>query len=95
MPIVLFDKGSYYTLGIGIGLLSLTFVTIKEFWGGKPITNKQNRMLTTLAIAGVVLLFLMPHMTHFITDKHLEKHGYIVCEEASQQWLFVRDIVYI
>lgn len=94
-PVVLFDKGSYYMLGVGIGLLSLAFVTITEFWGGKPITNKQNRMLTKLAISGVVLLFLVPHIAHFITDKYLEKHGYFVCEEASHQWLFVRDIVYV
>ncbi len=94
-PIVLFDKGSYYMLGVGIGLLSLAFVVIKEFWGGEPITSKQNVLLSRLAISGVVLLFVVPHVSHFAVDKYLTRHGYKVCEAASHQWLFVRDIVYV
>ncbi len=94
-PIVLFDKGSYYMLGVGIGLLSLGLVAAIEFWGGKPITSKQNFIFSRLAISGVILLFVVPHVAHFAADKYLKRHGYSVCEEASHQWLFVRDIVYI
>lgn len=94
-PIVLFDKGSYYMLGVGIGLLSLAFVVIKEFLGGEPITSKQNVIFSRLAVSGVILLFVVPHVAHFAADKYLKKHGYSVCEEASHQWLFVRDIIYI
>ena len=94
-PLVLFDKGSYYMLGVGVGLLSLGFVTAIEFWGGKPITSKQNTIFSRLAISGVILLFVVPHLVHFAADKYLNKHGYTVCEEASHRWLFVRDIVYI
>lgn len=94
-PIIVFDKGSYYMLGVGIGLLVLAFVTIKEFWVGKPITNKQNRILTKLAIVGVALLLIAPHATHFTVDQYLRKNDYTVCEAASHQWLFVRDIVYV
>ncbi|WP_075186128.1 hypothetical protein [Teredinibacter haidensis] len=92
---VVFDKGSYYMLGVGIGLLTLAFVTLKEFWGGNPITKKQNHILTKLAISGLALLFIVPHAAHFFANKHLVTHGYSVCEDASHQWLFVRDIVYI
>lgn len=94
-PIILFDKGSYYMLGVGVGLLSLAFVTIKEFWIGNPITERQNRIFTRLAISGVALLFIIPHVAHFVIDKYLDGHGYMVCEEASHQWLFIRDIVYV
>lgn len=94
-PSIVFDKGSYYMLGVGVGLLSLGFVTAIEFWGGKPITNKQNAVFSKLVMSGIVLLFVVPHATHFTVDKYLENHGYSVCEEASNQWLFVRDIVYI
>lgn len=93
-PVVLFDKGSYYMLGVGVSLLTLGCVAVIEFWGGKPITTRQNRLFTRLAISGVVLLFIIPHVVHFVVDKHLVRHGYTVCEEASHQWLFVRDIVY-
>ena len=94
-PMVLFDKGSYYMLGVGIGLLSLGFVTAIEFWCGKPITSRQNIIFSRLAISGVILLFVVPHVAHFAADKYLNRHGYTVCEEASHQWLFVRDIVYV
>lgn len=94
-PIVLFDKGSYYMLGVGVGLLSLAFVVIKEFWGGEPITSKQSFVLSRLAVSGVILLFVVPHASHFAADKYLTKHDYTVCEAASHQWLFVRDIVYV
>lgn len=92
---VLFDKGSYYMLGVGIGLLSLAFVVIKEFWGGEPITGKQNIVLSRLAVSGVILMFTVPHVAHFAADRYLKKNGYAVCGEASHQWLFVRDIVYV
>ena len=68
-PIVIFDKGSYYMLGVGIGLLSLGFVAVIEFWGGKPITRKQNSIFSRLAISGVVLLFVVPHAAHFAADR--------------------------
>ena len=94
-PIIVFDKGSYYMLGVGVGLLSLGLVIAIEFWGGKPITDAQNSVFSKLAIFGVVLLFVFPHISHFAADKYLKKNGYMVCREASHQWLFVRDIVYI
>ncbi len=94
-PIIFFDKGSYYMLGVGVSLLSLGFVAIVEFWGGKPITSKQNIIFSRLAISGVVFLFVIPHIAHFTVDKYLKKHNYTVCEEASHQWLFVRNIIYI
>lgn len=94
-PTVVFDKGSYYMLGVGIGLLSLGIVITIEFWGGKPITDRQNSIFSKLAISGVVLLFVVPHASHFIVDNYLKNNDYVVCEEASHQWLFVRNIVYI
>ena len=94
-PIVLFDKGSYYMLGAGVSLLTIGFVTAIEFWGGKPVTSKQNTVFSRLAISGVILLLVVPHIAHFSADKYLTKHGYAVCKAASHQWLFVRDIVYI
>lgn len=94
-PVILFDKGSYYMLGVGLGLLSLGIGLAKEFWGGNPLTAKQADIISKLGIAGVVLIFIIPHISHFSADYYLKNQGYSVCEEASHQWLFVRDIVYI
>lgn len=94
-PLILFDKGSYYMLGVGLGLLTLGVVVVIEFWGGKPITAKQNVIFTRLAMSAMVLLFVVPHGVHVLVDRYLTQQGYSVCEEASHQWLFVRDIVYV
>lgn len=94
-PIITFDKGSYYLLGAGVGLLSLAYMTIKQFWLKSPLTQQQSSLFSRIAIAGVITMFVFPHIAHFAADKYLEQHGYTVCEEASHQWLFVRDIVYV
>lgn len=82
-------------LGVGVGLLALAYMIIREFWLSRPLTNEQTTFFSRLAISGVVLAFAFPHVAHFAADKYFKKQGYAVCEEASHQWLFVRDIVYI
>lgn len=94
-PVVTFDKGSYYMLGIGVGLLALSYMIIREFWLRRPLTDEQTSLFSRIAISGVILAFLFPHIAHFSADKYLKKHGYTVCEEASHQWLFFRDVVYV
>lgn len=93
--IVTFDKGSYYLLGASIGLLTLTYMVIREFWLNRPLTNKQIAFYSRVAISGVILMLSLPHIAHFAADKYFKVHGYTVCEEASHRWLFMRDIVYI
>jgi hypothetical protein len=93
--IVIIEKGSFYMLGVGVGLLALAFVCVQEFWVGKLLTKEQSSFMTKLAIIGVVLTFTVPQLVHFASNSFLQKKGYSVCEEASQQWLFVRNIVYI
>ena len=94
-PVVTFDKGSCYMLGVGVGLLALAYMVIKEFWLNTPLTNEQTTFFSRIAISGVVLAFIFPHLAHFTAHQYLKKGGYAVCEEASHQWLFIRDIVYI
>ena len=94
-PIVIFDKGSYYMLGVGVGLLALAYMIIREFWLARPLTNRQSSFFSRLAILGVILTIVLPQLAHFAVDKYFTQHGYTVCKEASHQWLFVRDIVYV
>ncbi len=94
-PMVVFEKGSCYLLGVSMGLLSLGTVAALEFWGGRPISPRQNNIFSKMAIFGLVLLFVFPHLSHWIIDKYLEKNDYTICTKASYQWLFIRDIVYL
>jgi len=93
--IVVFDKGSFYMLGVGVGMLNLAIVTVQEGWLDKPLSKKQSAYLTRGAFIGIALIITVPHLVHYFANSYLLRQGYTVCEEASQQWLFVRDIVYI
>lgn len=93
--VVVFDKGSYYALGVGVGLMAIAFAGVQETWLRKPLTKRSTSIISKLAIAGVVLTFTVPHIMHYASDRHLKNSGYSVCAEASHQWLFVRNIVYI
>lgn len=93
--VVVFDKGSFYMLGVGVGMLALAMVAVLEGWLGQTLSKKQSVFLTRLAVAGVILIFTVPHFVQYVADDFLQGRGYSVCEEASHQWLFVRDIVYI
>ncbi|MAZ86038.1 MAG: hypothetical protein CL693_00120 [Cellvibrionaceae bacterium] len=94
-PVITFDKGSYYMLGVGVGLLALSYMIIREYWLRRPLSNKRSTFFSRVAISGVILAFLFPHVAHFAADRYLEEHGYSICEEGSHQWLFFRDIVYV
>lgn len=93
--IVVFDKGSFYMLGVGVGMLVLAIVTVQEGWLDRPLSKKQSTYLTKAALIGIALIFTTPHLVHYFANVYLLKQGYSVCEEASHQWLFVRNIAYI
>ncbi len=93
--IEVFDKGSFYMLGVGVGMLILAVVTVQEGWLGKPLSQRQSAYLTKAAFVGIALIFTVPHLAHYSANKYLLGQGYTVCDEAAHQWLFVRDIVYI
>ena len=92
---LMFDKGAFYLLGVGLGMLALAIVTVQEGWLGRDLSKSQATALSRLAIVGVMLIPILPNLTHFATDTLLKNDGYVVCEPASHQWRFIRDIVYI
>lgn len=93
--IVLVNKGSFYLLGVGIGMLGLAFIVIWEQWLVKPLNKRITTIFSSLAIASITLLLVLPHAIHYLVDDYLIAKDYSVCEKASHQWLFVQDIVYI
>ena len=93
--VVLVDKGSYYMLGVGMGMLDIAFVIIWEQWLVKRLSKKVTTIFSRLALTSVVLLLAIPHVIHYSADYYFINRSYSVCEEASHQWLFIRDIVYI
>ncbi len=93
--VVILEKGSFYMLGVGVGTLALSFAGVLETWLGKTLTQKATSFISKMGITGVVLMFTLPHLIHYIADDYLESNDYSICVAASHQWLFVRDIVYV
>jgi hypothetical protein len=93
--VVVVDKGSFYMLGVGVGLLALSMAGILETWFLKTLTKKNITVISRTAIIGVILTFTTPHLIDYLSSNTLKNKGYSVCEEASHQWLFFRDIVYV
>lgn len=92
---VMVDKGSFYMLGVGVGLATLAFVVVYEFWFNKTLSEKLTKVCNRLAVLSIVLLLLLPQVLHYITDSYLTKNGYTICAEESSQWLFVSEMLYV
>ena len=92
---VMFDKGSFYLLGVGLGMATLAFVVVYEFWFGRPLTEQLTKVCNRLALLSIVLLLIVPQAVHYLTDNYLLNRGYSVCSEGSSQWLFVSEILYV
>jgi hypothetical protein len=92
---VIFDKGGFYMLGIGISLGALTYGILHEVILKLPLTDVITRRITRSALAGVGLMFILPHIAHYPVEQHLESEGYELCDKASYQWLLYRKIVYV
>ena len=92
--VVYFDKGSLYMLGAGIGLSALTFAILYEGILRRNLTKRVTKIITKSALAGIILMFLLPQLLHYLTNTYLTEKRYIVCVEASYQWLFYKKIVY-
>ena len=91
----MFDKGSFYLLGVGLGMATLAFVVVYEFWFGRPLTEQLTKVCNRLAVLSIVLLLIVPQAVHYLTDNYLLNRGYSVCSEGSSQWLFVSEILYV
>lgn len=92
--IITFNKGIFYMLGVGMGLATLAFVLVQEYWLDKPLNTKLTKICTKLAITSVAVMLALPQLAHFVTNSHLTNKEYTVCESASHQWLLARRIVY-
>lgn len=93
-PVIAFDKGSFYLLGIGLALAILCLVVTQEYWFGKGLSKRLNRILTKLTILSLAIMLLTPHAVHLGLARKLESRSYTLCEDASHRWLFAVTLVY-
>lgn len=91
---VYFDKGSLYMFGAGIGLASLTFAIFYEGILRRKLTKKITKGITRSTLVGILLMFILPHVLHYLASTYLEEKHYVICDEMSYQWLLYKKVVY-
>ena len=91
---ILIDKGVFYLFGAGCALLFLLIDGIYNTLIRSPIPDNLRKLARVATLSGLGLVLILPPTVHYLSAYVLEQRGYAVCESASSQWLFVRDIVY-
>ncbi|GAB3093702.1 hypothetical protein G8770_22620 [Aestuariicella hydrocarbonica] len=85
-PIIGFDKGSVYMLGIGLGLLVLTAGGIIQGILGKSLTPAKESLFKKGIGASLVVAFLLPHVVHYAVTKYTDEKDYRICDGANYHW---------
>ena len=93
--IVVFHKGVFCMLGVGLGALTLAFVAGYEYWLDKVLPERLNILCTKMALISIAVITLLPQVSHFFLHRHLTNNHYTLCRESSRQWLHDRTIVYL
>ena len=94
-PVVTFNSGVMKLFGIGLAASAFTGYAIAEIRLGRPPSAKMAKSVTSTIIAGLALLFLLPHLVHTPLERHLFSEGYKLCEPLSHRWLSYKTIVYV
>lgn len=92
--VIEFNKGSFYMLGAGLGAALLCFAGFYESVLGRVKDKRYGKWIGTSLIASLIIAFLLPSVAHYGVSQLSERRGYAPCEEASTQWLYLRNIVY-
>ena len=91
---VLINKGVFYLLGMGIALSCLLVDGVYNTLIRRPIPEKLKKWVSVMVFSGLGLVLILPSAVHYASAYILEQRDYGLCDSASSQWLFVRDIVY-
>ena len=91
--VIFFNKGSVYFFGGALGLAVMTYWLVRNAVGS-PMPESQNHIISYILIGTLILMFVLPHIAHYMIDDYLENKGYQICEEASYQWMYYREIVF-
>lgn len=93
-PILTFNKGAMYMLGASIGAFSLSVGVAYHSIFSRKVPERIETILTRVVIFGVLIMVLLPQITHFGIGRIVEKRQYIECHQAEYSWLLYKKYVY-
>ncbi len=91
---IVFVRGAYYMLGVGVSSGALLFIMVIELCAKKSSSDKIIKILVRIVISGLVLAILLPPIAEYLTENYLFKKGYKQCEVPSYSWAIYKDIIY-
>lgn len=93
-PVVEFNKGSIYMLGGGGFFLLITAGGIIQGLLGKKLTLKLDRLFTRGIVGSLILMFGVPHLTHYAVASYAKQRNYSICSDVTYQWLLYSKFYY-
>lgn len=92
-----YDNGSFMMAGISIGLLAFFVAMVYGLLKKEVERNKEfARHCVVTATIGLGFALITPFITGPLYEyKYVEKEGYELCEDASSQWLYLTNKVYV
>lgn len=93
-PVVEFDKGSIYMFGGGLCCLLITAGGIMQGLLGKKLTFKLERLFTIGIVGSLILMFGVPHLTHYAVANYTQQRHYSVCSDVTYRWLLYSKFYY-
>ncbi|GEM_PF-7017954 len=89
-----FRRGVYFGFGIFIAFSALFVNGLTNKIAPEKITPKHNQVVSIFAIAGVCLIIFLPLVAEKLYTSKLEQKGYLVCEPATERWLYLKTLYY-
>lgn len=93
-PALTFNKGAMYMLGASITVFLLFIGVAYHSIFLRKVPEKVEKTLVRGAVIGVVIMILLPQVTHFGINRIIHDRHYIECHQAGHSWLLHKKYVY-
>lgn len=93
-PVVAFDKGAMYMLGVGSALLLLAAGGFLHGVMGKKQTKAGDSIFKRGVIVCFLVLIVFPQAAQYVVNRYAIGHSYQICESAGYRWLLYSKYYY-
>ena len=93
-PVITFDKGAMYMLGVGLGLLLLTITGFIQGVLKKKLSHRAEILFKRGIIVSVMLMLVTPQLAHYLVANSAQQRHYDICKAASYRWFLYSKFYY-
>lgn len=93
-PVITFNKGAMYMLGASIAVFSLFIGVAYHSIFLRKVPEKVEKVLIRGAVIGILIMILVPQVTHFAVGRIVHERQYVECHQVEYSWLLYKKYVY-